>query len=92
MVDIHLPEKEVTIPYKQYICEPWLSKSLIKCGKKQLKLFEKYMKGRNSDDHERYKQYRNALQKIKRRAKRDFYTNQCIKFKNQFKEVVEDHK
>ena len=87
MVDSHLPEKEVTIPHKQYICEPWLSKSLIKCGKKQLKLFEKYMKGGNSDDHERYKQYRNTLQKIKRRAKREFYTNQCVKFRNDSKRL-----
>ena len=87
MVDTHLPEKEVSIPHKQYICELWLSKGLIKCGKKQLKLFEKYMKGRNSDDHERYKQYRSALQKIKRKAKRDFYINQCIKFKNDSKRL-----
>ena len=45
------------------------------------------MKGRNSDDHERYKQYRSALQKIKRRAKCDFYTSQCIKFKNDSKRL-----
>ena len=33
-LDTHVPIIESNISAKQFICEPWLSKSLIRCGKK----------------------------------------------------------
>ena len=86
-MDEHIPLKEITIPAKQFVCESWLIKGLIKCGRKQLSLYESSLKSGNKDDLERYKHYRSQLQKIKRRAKIDYYNNQCVKFKNDTKRL-----
>ena len=86
-MDEHIPLKEITIPAKQVVCEPWLIKGLKKCGRKQLSLYESSLKSGNKDDLERYKHYRSQLQKIKRRAKIDYYNNQCLKFKNDTKRL-----
>ena len=62
-IDNHIPIREVTIPVKRLICEPWLTKGLIKCGKKQLKLYKRSIKSGNKDDIDKYKKYRSNLQK-----------------------------
>ena len=31
LVDEHIPIREITIPSKQFICKPWLTKCLAKC-------------------------------------------------------------
>ena len=54
-IDNHIPLKEVVIPAKQFICESWLTKGLLKCSKKQLKLYEKSLKSGNNDDYTTYK-------------------------------------
>ena len=37
----YIPVREITIPVKQLLCEPWLTKGLRKCNIKQIKLYEK---------------------------------------------------
>ena len=86
-MDEHIPIIEKTIPVKQVLLEPWLTKGLRKCGKRQLKLYEKSLKSGNNNDLEKYKLYRSLLQKIKRNCKRDYYVNQCIKFKDNTKRL-----
>ena len=64
-MDEHIPIIEKTIPVKQVLHEPWLTKGLWKCGKRQLKLYERSLKSGNNNDLEKYKLYRSLLQKIK---------------------------
>ena len=79
--------KEVVIPAKQFICEPWLTKGLLKCSKKQLTLYEKAVKSGNNDDFQNYKKYRTTLQRVKRNTKKLYYTSQCTKFKSDSKQL-----
>ena len=72
---------------KKTYCEPWMSKGLRRCSKKQLQLYKKALVSKNLIYHEKYKQYHNAFQRIKRKAKHDFYYDQCVSFKNNTKQL-----
>ena len=54
LLDKHIPTTEIKIHAKRHVSEPWLTKGLVKCGKKQLKLFHKSLKSRNKDDEVNY--------------------------------------
>ena len=82
LIEMHLPLREITISAKQQMCEPWLTKGLLKCGKTKLKLYERSLKSHDVTDIERYKQYRSMLQKTARRSKTDYYHGQCVKFRS----------
>ena len=86
-IDQPIPLKEVVIPAKQFICEPWLTKGLLKCSKKQLQLYEKSLKSGNNDDILTYKKYRTTLQRVKRNSKKLYYISQCTKFKSDSKRL-----
>ena len=75
------PLREFKATTKKTACEPWMSNGLRKCSKRQLKLYQVYLASKKLEDHEKYKQYRNTLKGIKRKAKRDFYYKQCMEFK-----------
>ena len=66
-LDKHMPTCEIKIPAKQYACEPWITKGLRKCGKKQLKLYKKCLISGNEDDVLRYRNYKKNLTKNKKK-------------------------
>ena len=55
------PLCEIEQPIKPTHCEPWMSKGLRKCSKKQLKLYKKALSTKQLIDHEKYKQYRKVF-------------------------------
>ena len=65
----HVSLKEMVINDKQYLCEPWMTKGLHKCQKKQLRLYEKSLKSGNTEQVIKYKKYKTLLQKITRNSK-----------------------
>ena len=82
-----IPLKEKTISAKRCLCEPWLTKGLVRCGKKQLKLYERAIKSGNEEDLRKYKAYKSVLQKTKRNCKKDYYNNKCTQFKSDTKRL-----
>ena len=86
-MDQYIPEKEINIPAKQFICEPWITKGLIKCGRKQQLLYKKALKVGNEGALIKYKEYHSALQKIKRRSKKDYFAKKCFEFKSNTKNL-----
>ena len=87
LIESHLPLKEKTCARKKYLCEPWLTKGIIKSGRKQLKLYEKFIQSKLSEDFAKYKIYRSTLQKLKRTSKKLHYSYKCLKFKNNTKRL-----
>ena len=86
-LDKNAPEKLLKIPSKRVISEPWMTNGLIKCARKQLKLYQSTLRTNSSDCHEKYKQYRNCLQRIKRKAKLDYFTTKCLEFRSNMKKL-----
>ena len=87
LLEKNMPICEKVITYHQHACEPWLTQSLLNCGKKQLKLYSRAIKSGNDDDLTCYKKYKSVLQRIKRHCKIDYYHDKCAKFKNNTKKL-----
>ena len=80
-------EKTIKIPFKNVMKEPWLTKGIITANRKQLKLYREWLKNKNANTHDRYKQYRGVLKRIKRRQKHNYYTNLCERHKQNSKQL-----
>ena len=72
-MNIFMPERDVCIKRDKIIHEEWLTKGIIRCNKKCRKLYLEWMKGACPNVEIKYKEYRNNLNKIKRRAKFMYY-------------------
>ena len=80
-------EKTVKISYKKIVKQPWLTKGIIKANRKQTKLYKEWLINKDAITHDRYKHYRDALQKIKRRQKVEYYNSQCDRYKQNTKKL-----
>ena len=65
----HCPEWQITVSGKSIIREPWLTKGLIKCLRKQKLLYKTHLINKNDESDHKYKNYRNTLQRILRNTK-----------------------
>ena len=92
IIDEIAPEREFKVPSKKVIREPWMSTGLLKCCKKQQKLYSEFIKTRTVESEKLYKDYRNMLQKLKRYCKINYYQNQCKEYKSNTKKLWQTHK
>ena len=87
IIDSHAPEKEKTVYHKRPI-EPWISKSLLKCMKKQKQLYCNTLNSASEDGiHLKYKAYRTCLSRLKRYYKLEYYHQKCIDFRQNTKKL-----
>ena len=59
----------------------WMTSGLIKSSKRKQKLYVKFLKSRSTSDEINYKKYKNLFQKILKKAKSNYYSNQLKKHK-----------
>ena len=86
-IDEISPEKEIPVSTNHSHCEPWMSKGLRNCSKKQLILYKCSLVTKLPIDCEKYKRYRTTFKRVKRIVKRDFYFNKCVEFKSNTKKL-----
>ena len=87
-LDLIAPIKTTRIPCHKIWQEPWLTSGIVRSMSKSLKLYKKTIKHKATlKDIEKYKTYRNALTKIKRKAKEDYYIKQCYSLKSNTKKL-----
>ena len=61
---------------------PWITDSIVRCSHRCLKLYKKTIKkGANNTDIIEYKRYRNILNRVKRRAKSQYFTKKFNEYK-----------
>ena len=78
-IDHFLPLTTRKIPSRSIRHEPWVTGGLLKCIKKSKQLYHKMLKDRtNQSIKNKYTDYNNLLQKIKRYSKKSYYIEQCI--------------
>ena len=77
----HTPIKSVKISSKRIIREPWMTKGLLKSSLKLDRLHIKSLRG-NILSKQKYKEYRNMFNKLKRSAKQSYYHDIIENFKN----------
>ena len=87
-IDMHSPLKSKTVNITKFWREPWISKKLQKCIGKQ-KLLYQYSIKKNAPQSviTKYRNYQNTLVKIKRAARKAYYTSKCVEFKRNPKKL-----
>ena len=66
---------------------PWMTKGILKSSKKKQKLYEKFLKHRTVGNLEKYKNYKNLFEMIKRRSKKNYYNSLISQYKNSIKKT-----
>ena len=64
LLDQHCPLEMKLVPDQSVIKEPWLTKGLLNCLNKRKSLYKTYLSTKTGINKNKYKSYRNALQKI----------------------------
>ena len=77
-----IPLKMKTISYNHILRDPWFTNSLKKCLNKQKRLYKDTILSDSNEQINKYKMYRNTLQKAIRYCKSQYYLNKCIEYKN----------
>ena len=88
MVDLFAPKRNSTRKEKKLKLKPWLTPALLKSIQTKNKMFKRLHK--NSDNlvlTEKYKAYRNALIRLLRMAKRNYYHSILNKLKDNSQKV-----
>ena len=67
--------------------EPWLTRNLLRCMRKQQILYQKTLKCKQTEVCEKYKQYRKTLKKLIRYCKSQYYLSKCVEFKTNSKKL-----
>ena len=82
ILDNEVPVKTIKVKPNKILNEPWMSSGLLKCTKKQKRLYRKAInKNSTETDELKYKEYRNNLSQILRRTKEEYNRNKCSEFK-----------
>ena len=81
IVDKNAPEKTLRNKIEKHV-ELWIMKGIKNSIRKQRKLYYELNKVNVATcKHENYKKYKNCLQKLIRKSKRDYFSQQCIDHK-----------
>ena len=86
-LDIHCPEKMFDLSPKKLLREPWLTKGLVCSYTKQRCLYKTHLISKSVETEQKYKKYRNTLQRVVRKEKIHYYNEQCIQFKSNSKRL-----
>lgn len=86
ILDSVVPEKVITLKQKSIKRDPWISKGLLVSSYKVQKLYKKQLKtDKNHSNHKKYIIYRNLFNKLKRKAKQDYYRDIFEQYKGNIK-------
>jgi len=64
-----------------------MNKSLVKCSKKKQKLYNKFLKNRNIENENKYKNYKYFYQNLLKNEKKQFYSNKIYECKSDIKKT-----
>ena len=82
--DQTFPERKIEIKAKNLV-SPWITRCLRKSSRKKQRLYEKFLKQRNSKNEEAYKMYKNLFEKMKKPSKKLYCQNKLKKCENDIK-------
>lgn len=84
--DVNFPIKEFTLTQKG-LNSPWITKGLKKSSKTKQKLYIKFLKTKKPENETNYKNYKNLYEKLRKKSKKNFYSDQLKKYQNNSKQL-----
>ena len=82
---------DANFPIRKYILKdkdiksPWISKGLKKSSKKKQRLHIKFLKTKTPEDEFNYKTYKSLFEKLRKKAKKTYYSKLLHKYKTDSK-------
>ena len=71
--DKYFPKVRIKIKAKT-IQNPWITKGITKSSRKKQKLYERFLKKHTQQNEQKYKNYKNLFETIKKKAKKIYYS------------------
>ena len=88
IIDTHCPIKTRIIPSHKFRNLPWITSGLLKSMGQSKRLYQKFLSDpTNCSQEQKYKTYRNVLNKVKRSCKTKYYQEKCEEFKKNTKKL-----
>ena len=84
--DKYFPKVRIKIKAKT-IQNPWITKGITKSSKKKQKFYERFLKKRTPQNEQKYKNYKNLFETIKKKAKKIYYFNKLLKCTGDIKQT-----
>ena len=81
-IDTYFPLKTKSKRAKKRSLTPWYDTKIFEGEKKQRRLFRKFVRSQNANDHQTYKNYRKELTKMKYNAKKAYFHELLDEAKN----------
>ena len=85
ITDKHAPLKKISNSQKRLLKKPWISKCLLVSIKKRHELFKSHFLSKDPEKIKQYKIYNNKLNKVKEKAKKNYFTAKFNLNKNNIK-------
>ena len=82
IVDKHAPIKLASQAKQKLLNKPWLTKGILKSVKKKQKMYRSYFLSKNAQKISEYKRHASILSLLKSKNKKDYYTMQFSKYKD----------
>ena len=74
LYEIAFPKIKIKVNSKNQP-SPWITRGIIKSSKRKQKLYETFLKNRNSTNKENYKTFTRLFESIKQKSKKNYYHN-----------------
>ena len=87
ILDMHAPIRTRVIPPSKIINEPWMTPGLLKSSKHCDQLYKKSLNDPCPQSREKFIEYRNKFNKIKRKAKNAYYGELVNSYRNDTKKL-----
>ena len=84
LYEIAFPKIKIKVNSKNQL-SPWITRGIIKSSKRKQKLYENFLKNRNSANKENYKTFTCLFELIKQKSKMNYYHNILNTYKNNMK-------
>ena len=87
-MDTYAPVKNVHISWKRKYTEPWMNKLIEKATNKCKHLYKKSLSQDATEaDKQKYKEYRNTYNKLKRTVQNEYYATKCREYGKNTKQL-----
>jgi len=87
-INLHAPEKTITVNKKNIIRRPWITRGLLHSIKTRDKLFKTCIeKPRDSLEYQKYLKYRNVLNNLRRISKQNYFGNLLNEYKHDIRKT-----
>ena len=80
------PKQKIKIKRKGFN-SPWMTKGLVKSSKKKQRLYEKFLKNRNSENELNYKQHKTLFKSLKKKSKKNYCSDLIDSYKCNMKKT-----